>query len=426
MKEFEGKKLLLLGGIKLACDIVKHAQAMGAYVVVADYLEDSPAKKIADESVLLDATNVDLVVNYCKENHIDGVTTGFVDILLPVCYEVCKRLELPYYATELMIEMSTNKTIFKEKCIENRLPVPETYFVGDELCEEVYNQISYPVFVKPLDASGSRGAAVCNNRNELDKQFEVAKSYSVTNNAIVEEYLIGREFLLDYVGVNGEFKLLSIFDRYMADDRDSARNYANVSLCPSKAVDLYYSTINEKVIRMFKNLGFRDGLVFMQGYCDGSKIVFYEMGCRLGGSFYELEQKCLGFNPVDMIVRYAFSGKMVDDLDIIKDNSAKFDKVAMVSNYLLKGDDETICNIYGIEKVKAQKEFVSLIQQRMVGEHYGKDRTIDKPAVSFFLTYDNLQDARDGLEYMNTVMNIVNEKKESLLMKKLPSDEILK
>ena len=44
-QEFRGKKLLVLGGITLACDIVRHAQAMGVYVVVADYDRNSPAKK---------------------------------------------------------------------------------------------------------------------------------------------------------------------------------------------------------------------------------------------------------------------------------------------------------------------------------------------------------------------------------------------
>ena len=86
MKEFEGKKLLILGGIRLVCDIVKRAQNMGAYVVVADYLTDSPAKLIADEAVLIDALDVDAIVDYCRKANIDGVTTGFVDILLQPCY----------------------------------------------------------------------------------------------------------------------------------------------------------------------------------------------------------------------------------------------------------------------------------------------------------------------------------------------------
>ena len=64
-QEFRGKKLLVLGGITLACDIVRHAQAMGVYVVVADYDRNSPAKKIADKAVLIDALDVDTIVELC-------------------------------------------------------------------------------------------------------------------------------------------------------------------------------------------------------------------------------------------------------------------------------------------------------------------------------------------------------------------------
>ena len=122
---FVGKKLLILGGIQMACDIVKSAQAMGAYVVVADYLEDSPAKKIADEAVLINALDVDAIVDFCRKEHVNGVTTGFVDILLQPCYEVCQRLGLPCYLTSQMIELSTNKIAFKEACKKYK----DVYFI---------------------------------------------------------------------------------------------------------------------------------------------------------------------------------------------------------------------------------------------------------------------------------------------------------
>ena len=59
MKEFEGKKLLVLGGFTLACDIVRAAQNMGAYVIVADYNPDSPAIKIADKFALISTLDID-------------------------------------------------------------------------------------------------------------------------------------------------------------------------------------------------------------------------------------------------------------------------------------------------------------------------------------------------------------------------------
>ncbi len=423
MKEFEGKKLLLLGGVKTACAIVEKAKEMGAYVAVLDYNEDSPAKEIADEGVLMDATDVDAIVKWCRENNIDGVTTGFIDILMPVCYEVCKELGLPYYATPKMLSMSTNKIDFKETCEKYGIPVPRTYVLGSSIPEDVYDQITYPVFVKPLDASGSRGAGACHNREELDAQFADALSYSKSKTAVVEDCIQGREFLLDYVGVDGEFRLLSMFDRYMSPGRGSAINYSNVCLCPPKEIDNYYREANPKILKMFKDLGFKDGLIFLQGHTDGDRITFYEMGCRLGGSFFELEQNVLGLNPVEMTVRYALTGKMLNDITAIDERSADFKKVAMVVNYLLDGDDETVAKISGVEEVKNLDSYVALIQQRDVGCHFKKDRTVDKPILSFFMVNDSLESVKSDLAFMNDVIQVTNADGKSLLSEKYdPAD----
>ena len=424
MKEFEGKKLLILGGIKTECDIVKKAQEMGVYVIVADMDPNCPAKEFADKLALVSATDVDAIVRLCEEEHVDGITTGFVDILMPPCYEACKRLGLPYYATPKMLSMSTNKVDFKETCEKFGVPVPKTYVIGSEIPKDVYATLQYPVFVKPLDSSGSRGAGACYNRKALDAQFAEAVSYSPTKTAVVEDYITGREFLLDYVGVNGEFRLLSMFDRYMSPGRGTAINYSNVCLCPPKQIDQYYEEANPKILRMFKELGFTDGLIFLQGHTDGKRITFYEMGCRLGGSFFELEQAVLGLNPVEMVIRYALTGKMMESIEQVSPRSADFPKVAMVANYLLEGEDETVAKIEGVPEVKALNTYAALIQQRDVGCHIKKDKIVDKPILSFFMVAENKEEMKETLAYMNEHLQVMNAEGKSLLLTKYDPDKL--
>ena len=427
MNRFYGKKLLILGGIKLACDIVKSAKRMGAYVIVADYNEDSPAKKIADEGVLIDATDVDALVEYCREAHVDGVTTGFIDILLRPCYEVCKRLGLPCYMTPEMIELSTNKVAFKESCAKFNVPVPQTYFVGAEITEDDYNRVNYPVFVKPLDSSGSRGAGICRNRDELNQRFQEAVSFSESGNAIIEDYITGREFLLDYIAVNGEYRLLSMFDRHMTKDRGSAVNYSNISISPSKYLDDYYFKVNDNVIRMFKALGFTDGVLFMQGYCTDEKIVFFEMGCRLGGSYYNHQRACLGHNALDMIVNCSFTGKMTDSIDEIPLDVARYKgKYALDCNYLLKGSDETIAEIRGLDEIKSMSCCVELQQFHDVGYHYVKDRTVDKPIANAEIVVSSREEVIEKVNLINNIFDVLNERGESLLIDKLNPEELFK
>lgn len=422
-KEFEGKKLLILGGVKLACDIVEQAHAMGAYVVVADYLENSPAKAVADEGVLINAVDADALVEYCLANNIDGVTTGFVDILMPVCYEVCKRIGKPYYATPKMLSMATNKIGFKETCMQYDVPVPQTYFIGKEIPTEILSKIQYPVFVKPLDASGSRGAGVCNDQEELFAQFEEAVKFSGTDNAIIEDYIVGREFLLDYIAVDGEFRLLEMFDRYKCKDRSSAMNYANISVAPSLKLDHYLETVNDKVIAMFKGLGFTDGLIFLQGHTNGDRITFYEMGSRLGGTFYNVEQKSLGYNSIEMIVRYALSGKMVNNIDAIPHDVAKFSKPGASLNYLLKCEGKTIAKIEGRDVLDATPSVAAVIQPRNIGDVINKDSIVDKPLFTVHYVCDNMDELKENLEKFNQSIFAYDTEGESMLMDKIhPSD----
>lgn len=423
--EFKGKRLLILGATKVICEIVVRAQKMGAHVIVADYLEDSPAKKIADEAVMLDATNVDAIVEYCKKSNIDGITTGFVDILLQPCYEACKRLGLPCYLTPKLIDVSTNKVSFKEACNVYNVPVPQTYFIGDVIPNEVYERISYPVFVKPMDASGSRGAGVCYNREELDSRFAEAVSYSVTDNAIIEDYIIGREFLMNYVAQDGEFRMISMFDRYSSSDRDSAINYASLSFGPSKAVDYYLNEVNEKVVNMFKSLGFKDGIYFLQGYSNGNKVTFFEMGCRLGGSYSDLERAIIGIDPVAMLVRYALTGKMGDNILTSPVNVGKYNKIGVCVNYLLGGKEGTIHKISGLDKIQALPSLVFVDQVLYEGYHFESDRTVDKPVASVYLVVDDMKQLVKDVNYLDSVFDVTDKEGKSLLKEKFDPSILL-
>ena len=191
-----------------------------------------------------------------------------------------------------------------------------------------------------------------------------------------------------------------------------------------KHINQFYNEADPKIRKMFKDLGFKDGLIFLQGHTDGNKITFYEMGCRLGGSFFELEQEVLGLNPVEMTIRYAFTGKMIENIDKIDLRSADFSKTAMVANYLLDGENEIVSHIEGVDKVKSLDSYVALIQQREIGYNIKKDRTVDKPILSFFMVADTLEQMKLDLDYMNDSIKVTNADGKSLLSQKYDSSKL--
>ena len=114
----EQKKLLILGGVQAACDIVRKAQEMGIYTIVTDWYEEnrSPAKKIADKSYMISIADIDEILKMIKEENISGIITGFTDSYLEYYYKICKAANLPCYGTLEQFEICTNKDKFKKIC----------------------------------------------------------------------------------------------------------------------------------------------------------------------------------------------------------------------------------------------------------------------------------------------------------------------
>ena len=64
--------------------------------------------------------------------------------------------------------------------------------------------------------------------------------------------------MLDYIAVDGEFRILSMFDRFMTPDRGSALNWSNISMAPSRVIDYYLEVINPKVINIYHETRWRN------------------------------------------------------------------------------------------------------------------------------------------------------------------------
>ena len=116
-KLLQGKRLLILGGQLKLCDIVNRAKELGAYTVVTDWYDDSPAKAIADKAYNVSTSDVDAILRLIKDEKIDGVFTGYIDSTLPYYYEICQKAGFPCYLSKEALACGTDKIRFKEACL---------------------------------------------------------------------------------------------------------------------------------------------------------------------------------------------------------------------------------------------------------------------------------------------------------------------
>ncbi|MDD6184491.1 MAG: ATP-grasp domain-containing protein [Bacteroidales bacterium] len=357
-----GKRLLILGGMRISCEIVRKAQSMGVYTLVADYnkIEDSPGKQIADEAVDISVTDVDAVVNYIEANRIDGVFVGFNDMLLPYYADICEKSNLPCYGTKEQFEVLISKEKYKALCRQFNVPTIPEYRIDDP-------DIQFPVLVKPVDSSGSRGISICHDRNGLIEAVEFAKQYSKTRKLLIERYMNGREVTVFWTFQDGHYYLSAMGNRHIKQNQGSDVIPLPVGYTfPSVFLSKYRNEVEDNCKKMFRHLGIRDGMMFMQCKVEDGTCYLYDLGFRTTGSLeYKLLNRVCGYDPLEMMICFALTGKMGEE-SIASKAKPEFDRFAFnVSCLCAPG---TIKKITGIEEVKAMREVEDVVMAHYQGE----------------------------------------------------------
>lgn len=412
--EFKGKRLLYLGGISRARFVVERARELGAYVIVADYNDDSPAKVVADEGVLVDAMNVDAISELCLNKSVDGIMTGYCDILLPVCKEVARRIGMPCYYTDDMLRFTTDKDYFKTICTRYNVPCPKHFEIDRTNLQRAAADLNYPVFIKPVDASGSRGANACFTKDEFIKKYNIALSYSSKGLVSVEECLNGTAFILDYLVREGEARLLSMADCYVRPGRSSAINSPDLMILPSKELKRYHAKVDPHVKDLFRGEKFMNGLFFFQGYANESKITFFESGCRLGGTWPYIDEYYNKSNPMDMLFRHALTGKMSTPEDFAN-ICADYKGMAAIIYFLARDGEGEIAKTEGIEEVQNYEWVVHLMQYYFAGDRFDSFRQTDVRFLAVHLVADTFEELKSRVRRVYSKIKYYDRNGESLL-----------
>lgn len=362
IEALKGKRLLILGGMRFSCEIVNKAREMGIHTIVADYnrIEDSPGKQIADEAVDLSVIDVEAVVSYVKKNAIDGVIVGFNDMLLPYYAEICQKCGLPCYGTKEQFETLIAKDRYKTLCRQFGVPTIPEFDVNDE-------NINFPVLVKPVDNSGSRGISICHNRQELEKAVEIGKAASKNGKVIIERYLDGREVTVFWTFQDGNYYLSALANRHVKHNQgDDVIPLPVGYTFPSVFLPRYRKEVEENCKRMFQHLGLKDGMMFMQCKVEDGRCYVYDLGYRLTGSLeYKILERVCGYNPLEMMIHFALTGKMGEES--IADKAVPEFK-APAFNVSCLSAPGTIKSITGIDRVKEMPEVEDVVIAHAPGE----------------------------------------------------------
>mgnify|MGYP000978320630 CR=1 FL=1 len=415
MKEFEGKKVLVLAGQDVHRKLVETAQSMGIYTIVADYLENSPCKKIADESSMISILDVNAIVKYCKENNVDAVLNFCNDPAARIVQRVNSELGHYNIGTWEQVCTFTDKELFKKACVRNGVDIVPTYSLDDLET----GKIVYPVIVKPSDSRGSRGSVVCQNENELRGAIEIAKGASDSQHVIIEKYMGGcQEVEITYLVIEETPYLISFADRYTGKYEDGTDKISSCMIEPSWFIDKYLEKVDPKVKRMLQNEGIRNTAIIMQGFIDGEIVRMFDPGMRFQGNEFErvLLRAC-GINAMESIITYALTGKMeafggkyIGCYDL---NG----KCAV--QYMVNGGPGTISKYVGTEEVKKYPGFVYLGYKYDIGEKVERTRDTKQRLFDISFLVDRSRDSIiDSIDFVNNHLCVLDENGEDMIVSK--------
>ena len=408
----KGKRLLILGGMRFSCEIVNKAKAMGIYTIVADYnkIEDSPGKQIADEASDLSVIDVDAVVAYIKDHDIDGVFVGFNDMLLPYYADICSKAGLPCYGTKEQFETLIAKDRYKALCRQFGVPTITEYDIND-------TDIKFPVLVKPVDSSGSRGITICHNREELETAVETGRKASKTGKVLIERYMDGREVTVFWTFQDGNYYLSGLANRHVKHNQgDDVIPLPVGYTFPSVYLPKYRKEVEGNCKRMFQHLGIKDGMMFMQCKMEDGTCYVYDLGFRLTGSLeYKIMERVCGYNPLEMMICFALTGKMGEE-SIAEKAIPEFKTPAFnVSCLCAPG---TIKEITGVEEVKQMAEVEDAVLAHVPGETITEQMRglLAQITVRVLGSVPTKDDLLPTMQCIDNTIHIIGENGEELLL----------
>ncbi|MBR4800626.1 MAG: ATP-grasp domain-containing protein [Clostridia bacterium] len=425
----EGKRLLVIGANGNICNAVRRAKELGIYTVVTDYFEDSPAKKIADKSYLVSTADTDKLVGICQKENIDGVFTGYSELNLNFTERLCKAMGYPFYATAEQVNMLTNKESFKATCEKHGVPSVKAYSVSEVPTEEELKKVDFPVIVKPVDSYSGKGITICKSAKELPTAIVKAKAVSASKRYLVEQYMNEKDydiFTVYYTLQDGKAALSGIVDRYMYSFPNN-RRLSTVLLYPSEYLDRYLKEMDEKVKRMFSEIGLKNGTIFIEGAVNRDGFYFWECGYRLCGAQQGI---ITGYvNKVDveeMLIRFALTGKMSDeDVTALEDPRLK-GKVAI--NLLVFSKLGNIKRVAGIEEVKKLDGVINYTA--LIGENHvisvEDEGTLNQSVARLHLVADDREKMANLIDRIYSILKIEGQNGENLILNTFDRDFVTK
>lgn len=307
------KKILILGGSHFQIPVINYARLVGYYVITCDFLPENPGHKLADEYHNVSTTDLESVLALSIRLKIDGILAYASDPAAPTAAYVSEKLGLPGNPYE-GVRIMANKDLYRAFLARHGFGSPKA-IAGITLGSppSALATLNFPVMVKPVDSSGSKGVSKIDAVDGLLSAVEYAVQFSRAKRVVVEEFIhrIGPQIGGEAFVVDGKLVFICLGDQLS----DAACNpYVPSGMTfPSQIAPDLAEKIADELQRLLTALQFWTGGLNLEIMLDNhAQIFLMEVGPRTGGNFLpELVGHATDLNLAALSVESAVGHSMV-------------------------------------------------------------------------------------------------------------------
>lgn len=357
------KKVLLLGGSHFQVPSIKAAKKMGYYAISCDYLPNNPGHRYADEYYNVSTTDKDAVLKLSKKLGIDGIVCYASDPAATTAAYVAENMGFPT-SPYRSVEILSNKDMFRKFLYDNGFYVPKAngYDNIESALKEI-NLYKFPIMVKPVDSSGSKGVSKIDNANQLDLAVKNALKYSRCKRFILEEYVnkYGYQIAGDGFSVNGKLVFRCFANEHF--ELNGINPYVPIGeswpyVMPKRVHEKLHSEIQKAISLLHMET---QAYNFDARIDENENVYLMEIGPRNGGNLIsQVIQYATGVNLVEYTIKAAM-GEDCSDLEMVE-------PVGYWSNYMIHSQEEGILKDIWIDEEFKNKNIVEFDMLVNIGD----------------------------------------------------------
>ena len=292
---------MILGAGTYQVPLIRTAKRMGLYTIVVSIPGNYPGFSYADKIYEIDTRDYAAVLKAARTENIDGICTSGTDVAVSTIGYVCQKMGLtgiPYEASLIV----TNKALMKEAFLKHEVCTSRGIRVSsvDEALHAAAG-LGYPVVVKRVDSSGSRGITVVKDASAVESAFRHAIHRSLCDYALVEGFMSGNEIGVDGFVSDGKLVFLSPHDKFVYQG-------ANITIpighaFPYPCSNAVKNEIAHQMQKAVSATGITNCSVNADIFVDGETVSVIEIGGRTGATCIpELISMYYGFDFYEKMI----------------------------------------------------------------------------------------------------------------------------